>query len=569
MKNGNTPEFARHYVAGDADFGRWETAEPYFRELSERQIATLAQLEKWLMDLSELEACFDEEGTRREVAMTCQTDDAERMQRHLDFVENIRPKAEPWHQKLRRKFLAHASMLTLPRRRYEVLERSTRNAIEIYREENIPLLVEDTKLRTEYQQITGAMTCEYEGREQTLQQLARYQEEPNRPVREETWRLSADRYLKDAGQLDELYVKMVALRHQIAANAGLPDFRAYTFKAMERFDYTPADCVAFHDAIERVVVPAAKELAERRKRKLGLTTLRPWDMAVDPENRPPLRPFNTPEELVAGCSRVFQRVDAELGRIFEVLRERESLDLASRKGKAPGGYQATFSERRMPFIFMNAVGTEGDVRTLLHEGGHAFHTWACRHEPFIMYRGAPLEFAEVASMGMECLSLPFTDEFFREETARATQRHFEKIILFLPYMASIDALQHYVYTHVDAGIEAWKDHWQTLTRRFAAEVDWTGLEAYDRRSWQRKLHVYQAPFYYIEYGIAQLGALQVWRNAQADQAHAVAMYRNGLALGGARPLPELFQAAGCKFDFSEQTLRPLVDAVMEKIDSLS
>jgi len=568
MKNGNTPEFPRHYVATDADFGRWETAEPYFKELSERQIVTPQQLEQWLVDFSELEACFDEEGTRREVAMTCQTDDAERMQRYLDFVENVRPKAEPWHQKLRRKFVAHTSMLTLPRRRFEVMERSARNSIEIYRDENIPLLVEDTKLRTEYQQITGAMTCQYDGREQTLQQLARYQEEPDRQVREQTWRLAADRYVQDASQLDELYVKMVALRHKVALNAGLADFRAYAFKAMERFDYTPEHCLAFHDAIERVVVPAAKELAERRKRKLGLDALRPWDMAVDPENRPPLRPFQTPEELIAGCSRIFQRVEPDLGRVFDTLRDRESLDLASRKGKAPGGYQATFAERRLPFIFMNAVGTETDVRTLLHEGGHAFHTWACRNEPFIVYRGAPLEFGEVASMGMELLALPFTSEFFGDETGRATRRCFERIIAFLPYMASIDAFQHYVYTHVDAGIEDWKGYWESLTRRFASEVDWSELEAYDRRSWQRKLHVYQAPFYYIEYGIAQLGALQVWRNAQRDAAHAVAMYRNGLALGGSRPLPELFAAAGLKFDFSESTLRPLAGAVMEQIDSL-
>ncbi len=569
MKNGNTPEFPRQYVAVEADFGRWETAEPYFKELSERQIATPQQLEKWLIDTSELEACFDEEGIRREVAMTRQTDDPERMQRHLDFVENVRPKAEPWQQKLRRKFVAHANMLTLPRRRYEVLERSARNAIEIYRDENIPLIVEDHKLRTKYQQITGAMTCTYDGREQTLQQLARYQEEPDRPVREQTWRLAADRFLQDGPRLDEQYVKMVALRQQIAQNAGLPDFRAYAFKAMERFDYTPEHCLTFHEAIERVVVPAAKQLAERRKGKLGVASLRPWDMAVDPENRPPLRPFQTPEELIAGCSRVFHRVEPELGRTFDILRERESLDLESRKGKAPGGYQATFTERRLPFIFMNAVGTEGDVRTLLHEGGHAFHTWAYRQEPFYAYRGAPMEFCEVASMGMEMLALPYTGEFFGDETNRATRRFFEKIIAFLPYMASIDAFQHHVYTPVEAGIEEWKDHWQTLTRRFAPEVDWSGLEAYDRRSWQRKLHVYQAPFYYVEYGIAQLGALQVWRNALRDAAHAVAMYRNGLALGASRPLPELFAAAGLKFDFSESTLRPLVDAVMEKIDSLT
>jgi len=555
-------EFPRGFLAADADFGRWENAEPYYRELLERPVSSIAELEKWLIDVSELEAALDEEGTRRYTAMTCQTDDAERQQRYLYFIENVQPKAQPWQDKLRRKFVALAEQLRPPPRRYEVLERSLRNAIELYRDENIPLLTEDQKLKTEYQALTGAMTVQYAGQELTLQQLARYLEEPDRQVRERTWRLGSERFLQDAGRLDELYAKMVALRHQIALNAGCRDFREYAFRAFERFDYTPDDCLKFHAAIERVVVPAVQELARRRREKLGVATLRPWDLAVDPDGRPPLRPFRTEEELAAGCSRIFHRVDPELGRIFDTLRQRQSLDLGSRKGKAPGGYQATFAERRLPFIFMNAVGTETDVRTLLHEGGHAFHTWACRNEPFLAYRSAPLEFSEVASMGMECLALPHTVEFFGDQTERATRRFFEKIVTFFPFMACIDAFQHYVYTHVDAGIESWKDYWQTLTRRFQPEIDLSGLERHDRHGWQKKLHVYEVPFYYIEYGIAQLGALQVWKRSLEDYQQAVAFYRNGLALGGSRPLPELFAAAGLKFDFSEQTLRPLIDAAM-------
>ena len=558
-------EFPRRYVAAGADFGTWETAEPYFRELVDRPVATVAELERWLIDISELEGCFDEESTRRYTAMTCQTDDHERQQRFLDFIENVQPHAEPWHDKLRRKFVGLTETLSPPARRYEVLVRSMRNAIELYREENIPLLVENQKLSTEYQSITAAMTCTYDGREQTLQQMSRYLEEPDRKVREEVWRLTADRFLQDSEPLDRLYEKMVALRHKIAINAGCRDYREYMFKAMERFDYTPDDCLAFHDAIEKVCAPAIKRMAAERKQKLGLTSLRPWDMAVDPEGRPPLRPFKTDEELAAGCGKVFHQVDPELGKIFDTLRKRDVLDLGSRKGKAPGGYQVTFAERRLPFIFMNAVGLESDVRTLLHEGGHAFHTWACRNDPFIAYRSAPIEFSEVASMGMECLALPHTAAFFGAETDRATKRFFEKIVAFFPFMASIDAFQHYVYMHVDAGIEAWKDHWQSLTRRFSPELDLSGLERHDRHSWQKKLHIYEVPFYYVEYGIAQLGALQVWRNSLRDYGDAVAQYRNGLSLGGSRPLQELFAAAGCKFDFSENTLRPLIDAVMKQI----
>lgn len=563
-----TSEFPRQYLAADADFGTWSTAEGYYRELSERPIESLAELERWLRDWSELDAAFDQEGIARRIEMTRATDDPEHERRYLDFIENVLPHREPWHDRLRRKFVALAERFPLPTRRYEVLTRSMRNAIELFREENIPLLVENAKLVQQYQKITGAMTVRYNGRELTLPQLERFQEEPDRRVREETYRLAAERFLQDAPALDELYAKMVAVRDRIARNAGCADYREYAFRAMERFDYTPADCLAFHDAIEQVVLPAVGRLAEQRRRKLGVSTLRPWDLAVDPENRPPLRPFETDEQLAEGCRRIFARVDPELGRIFDQLRSRRLLDLGSRKGKAPGGYQETYEERREPFIFMNAVGTEGDVRTLLHEGGHAFHTWACRNEPLLAYRHAPIEFAEVASMGMELLALPHLEEFYGAEVNRARKRFLEGIVRFLPFMARVDAFQHWVYTHVAADVEQRKDYWQSLTRRFAPEVDWRGLEQYDRHSWQRKLHFFEVPFYYVEYGIAQLGALQVWLNAQRDYQHAVALYRNGLALGGSRPLPELFAAAGLKFDFSKQTLGPLIAAVMAEIERL-
>lgn len=558
-------EFPRKYLKPEADFGEWATAEPYFQELCERPIASQAALEQWLLDVSELEAAFEEEGSRRYTAMTCQTDDPERQQRFMHYVENVAPRAEPWRDRIRRKFVEHAGQFDLPKKRYEVLIRSARNTIELYREENIPLLVEDQKLKTEQQQITGAMTVPWDGEELTLQQLARYLEEPDRAVRERAWRLGAERFSKDFAALDAIYSKMVALRHQVATNAGCRDFRQYAFRAYERFDYTPEDCLAFHDAIEKVVLPAVQQLAAERRSNLKVPTLRPWDMAVDPEGRPPLRPFETDGQLADGCSRIFHRVDGELGQIFDTLRTRDQLDLASRKGKAPGGYQVNYAEQRVPFIFMNAVGTEGDVRTLLHEGGHAFHSWACRQEPLLAYRGAPIEFAEVASMGMECLALPHTDAFFGPDQDRATKRFFEKIVQFFPFMACIDAFQHHVYTHVEDGIEGWKDYWQQLTRRFAPEVDVSGLEHHNRHGWQKKLHIFEVPFYYVEYGIAQLGALQVWLNAQKDYAQAVAQYRHALSLGGSRPLPELFAAAGCRFDFSEKTLRPLIDAVMEKI----
>ena len=561
-------EFPRRYVAPDAVFDNWPAAEKYYKELAERPIMTVEQLEKWLIDFSEIDAAFDEVRVDRQIEMSRATNDLVRERRFLDFIENVFPCREPWHERLRQKFLAAIKRYSLPEIRYEVLERSIRNAVELFREANIPLMVENAKLSQHYQKITGAMSATYGGAELTLQQLARYQEEPARKVREETWRLGADRYLQDAAALDELYDDMVKLRHKMALNADCADYREFAFKAMERFDYKPEDCLAFHDAIENVVCPAVRRLANLRKQKLGIESLRPWDMRVDPDNRPPLRPFETTDRLIEGCGRIFHKVDPELGGVFDVLRERDMLDLDSRKGKAPGGYQETYTESRMPFIFMNAVGTESDVRTLLHEGGHAFHTWACRNDPLDAYRSYPIEFAEVASMGMEMLSLPYVDEFYGVESNRARKGFLEGVVRFFPYMACIDALQHWVYTHVDAAPEQRQDEWVRLTRRFMSHIDWSGLEQYDRCAWHRKLHLFEVPFYYVEYGIAQLGALQVWMNARKDRRQATALYRNGLALGGSRPLPELFEAAGLRFDFTEKTMKPLISAVMEEIERL-
>ncbi len=560
-----TREFPRRFLPESLALDTWAAAEPYYRELAERALASSADVERWLLDWSELDSAFDEEGVRRQILMTCATDDAERERSYIDFVENVRPPREPWHDQLRRRLSEVAEKFEMPAGRYQVLLRSVRNSNELFREQNIPLQVEDAKLAAHYQKLTGAMSVTFRGQEMTLQQAARFLEEPDRAVREETWRMAVDRFLKDADELNSLYDQMVRVRHQMARNADLPDYRAYAFRAMERFDYTPEHCRAFHDAIEAVVVPAVSRLADERRRKLGVETLRPWDTAVDPEQRPPLRPFENDEQLIGGCSRIFHHVHPELGDVFDTLRERGSLDLGSRRGKAPGGYQAQYDERRLPFIFMNAVGTESDVRTLLHEGGHAFHSWACRHDPLLAYRHYPIEFAEVASMGMECLSLPHLSEFYGLDTPRARKRFFREIVGFFPFMARVDAFQHWVYTHVDATPDARNDEWERLSRRFSPHLDHSGIERAERHSWHRKLHFFEAPFYYIEYGIAQLGALQVWMNSRQDYAEAVAHYRNGLAQGGSRPLPELFAAAGLRFDFSEATLRPLVDAVMEEI----
>jgi len=355
----------------------------------------------------------------------------------------------------------------------------------------------------------------------------------------------------------------------MAQNAGCLDYRAYAFKAKLRFDYTPQDCLAFHEAIERAVVPAMRELQRERKAALGVEPVRPWDLAVDVRGRPPLKPFETPGELCAKASRVFHRVDPALGADFDEMARCGYFDLESRKGKAPGGYQATYEEARHPFIFMNAVGVQRDVRTLIHEGGHAFHCVAARNDPLLAYRSSPIEFAEVASMGMEMLSLDVIDEFYQgDNLARARRAQLEGVIALFPWVATVDAFQHWLYTNPQHSRDERREHWLELHQRFGGIADYSGYEDALAWAWQRQLHLYEVPFYYVEYGIAQLGALQVWRNAMAGRSEATRMYRQALALGGSRPLPELFAAAGARFDFSQGTLAPLVGLIQRELAML-
>jgi oligoendopeptidase F len=441
----------------------------------------------------------------------------------------------------------------------------------LFREANIPRETELAELEQQYQKTIGAMTVFFQGEERTLLRMAPFLEENERALRQTAWEVVAERRLADRAALDDLFDRMTALRVEIAREAEFENFVAYAFRLRERFDYGVPDTIRFHEAVERVVVPLAAELQEERRRALGVQTLRPWDLAVDPLGRPPLRPFppDDVEALAAGTESIFAGVDGELGRQFAYLRAHGLLDLANRKGKAPGGYQTTLEDDRLPFIFMNAVGLDGDVRTLLHEGGHAFHALASRGEALAAYRESPIEFCEVASMAMELLGARNLDRFYNTTDAKRSYRQLlEGIVLILPWIATVDAFQHWIYNHPGHSRDERCAAWTDLLDRFGGRIDWTGFQNTKAHSWHRQLHIFLYPFYYIEYGIAQLGALQVWRRALADRAGAVADYRKALGLGGARPLPELFAAAGIRFAFDEETLTPLIEAVRAELERL-
>jgi oligoendopeptidase F len=560
---------AGSFVPADLDATKWSSLEPLYRALLERELKCAGCLEQLLLDRSDLDAAASEARTNLFIRMTCHTDDPQTKAAYLDFVEHVDPELRQVSFDLDRKIAGSPHAADLDRERHGVLLRDLKADVEIFRPENIPLQTEDTKLDQQYDETCGAMTVEFQDEERTLPQMAKFLEETDRVLREAAWRAIWERRQRDEERLHEIFERMVELRAQIARNAGYDSFRDYMFKARHRFDYSPADCVAFHDAVAEVCVPLMRRLNAERAEALRVDPLRSWDLAVDVQGRPPLRPFQDGEELVDRTARLFRCLDPELHTLFGTLRGGGCLDLESRKGKAPGGYQAHRDRSKQPFIFMNAVGLHGDLDTMIHEAGHAFHAILCDGEPLLHYRHPPIEFAEVASMSMELLAFPHLGVFYDEaDAARAKRQRLEEIATLLPWIATIDAFQHWIYEHPGHDRDERTAQWRQLRERFGPDVSWEGLEHYLDISWQRQGHLYGVPFYYIEYGIAQLGALQLWLISRDDPARALASYKRALSLGGSRPLPELFAAAELQFDFGPTTMRRLVDEVQDELSRL-
>jgi len=544
----------------------WPQIEPHYRDLAAR-LPTAASVPEWLSGWSRLGEAVNEMYSRLWVATTVDTADEEAGRRFDAYLDEIFPAAQAADYGLKMKLISSG----LEAGGFEVPLRNMRAEAEMFREANLPLLAEEKKLSTTFDKIVGAQTVTWDGKEVTLQQLQPVFLDSDRAKRERAWRLSMERRLADREAINALWQKFLHVRTHIATNSGFGgDYRAYRWKQLLRFDYTPADCETFRRAIEHVAIPAAMRITERRRRRLGVDSLRPWDLNVDPLSRPPLRPFETIGELESKTSAIFHRVDAQFGAHFDTMAREGLLDLDNRKNKAGGGYCTEFAAARRPFIFMNAVGVHDDAQTLLHEGGHAFHVFESARLPYLQQRQVGLEFAEVASMGMELLAAPYLGLehggfYGAADAARARVEHLENAILFWPYMAVVDAFQHWVYEHPGDALDPAQcdSQWASLWTRFMHGVDWSGLDDVLITGWQRKGHIHQDPFYYVEYGLAQLGAVQVWRNALKDQAGSVARYRRALSLGGTQPLPTLYEMAGAKFAFDAGTLQEAV-ALMEQ-----
>lgn len=561
----------RHFLPEDFAILNWENLAPYFSNLEERVISSVTELEQWLKDASELEAVISEDACWRQIRMTCDTENKELEESFNFFMMEIQPKIQPYSDKLNKKLVNCPFTSELDPEKYFTYLRNVKKNIDLFREENISITAELNVMQQQFGMISGKMTIEVNGQEYTLQQAAKFLEDADRGLRESVYRKINDRRLQDKEALNELFSSLLQKRHQVALNAGFANFRDYRFLELGRFDYKKEDCYQFHEAVKLHVMPLVNQLYASKKQKLGLKDFRPWDIEAEPAGTQPLRPFQTGTELTEKTILCFNQMQPFFGDCLAKMREMGQLDLESRKGKAPGGYNCPLAETGAPFIFMNAAGTLDDVTTMVHEGGHAIHSFLSHELELNGFKEYPTEIAEVASMSMELFSMDHWQVFFqeKEELKRAKEQQLERVITIFPWIATIDKFQHWVYENPGHTVTERAEKWLAILNEFSSpEIDFSGLDGYRMYSWHRQLHLYEVPFYYIEYGIAQLGAIGLWKQFKQNPENAVNNYVNALRLGGTKTLPELFKRAGLQFDFSPEAIKELMEFVKTELDTL-
>ncbi|HUM97086.1 MAG TPA: M3 family oligoendopeptidase [Chitinophagaceae bacterium] len=560
----------RHYLPVDFEIKDWEGLLPFFQELEEREIESVTALEQWLKDASELEAAISEEVCWRQIKMTCDTENKDLEASFTYFMMEIQPKMQPYSDRLNKKLLDSPFINELDTNKYFTYLRNVKKNIDLFEEKNIPLIAELNVLQQQFGVIAGKMTVNVNGQEYTLQQAARFLEDPDRNLREEVYHKINKRRLEDKVALNELFSTLLAKRNEVALNAGFKSYTEFRFLELGRFDYTPEDCFQFHEAVKVHVMPLVNELYEAKKKKLGLDTLRPWDIDAEPKGVKPLHPFESGTELTEKAINCFNQLKPFFGDCLQKMKTLGHLDLDSRKGKAPGGYNCPLAESGAPFIFMNAAGQLDDVTTMVHEGGHAIHSFLSHPLELNGFKDYPMEIAEVASMSMELFSMEYWNVFFKtpEELHRAKEQQLERVITIFPWIAIIDKFQHWIYKNPNHSVAERANAWIEISDEFTSPVlNYDGLDDYRSYGWQRQLHLYEVPFYYIEYGIAQLGAIGMWQQFKKDKEAALNHYINALSLGATTTLPKLFNAAGLEFNFSPEYISKLMRFVKSEMEA--
>ena len=568
----NITKLPRHFIPTNFEVTNWQSIEPFFKALLDTEINTTAALQSWMQQVSELEAVINEDACWRQIKMTCNTNDKTLEAAFNYFCTHIQPFIQPYADALNKKLVNHHLAATLDTTTYFTYLRSIKKSIDLFREENIPLQAQLAVMQQQFGVISGAMMVSIDGQEFTLQQAAAFLENPDRTIRESVYKKIQERRLQDKDALTELFNKLTSIRNEIAANAGFANYTDYRFKELGRFDYTQQDCYSFHDAVKQHVVPLVKKIYQKKKLALGVATLRPWDLDAPVAGIAPLHPFANSGELIQKTIDCFTKLRPFFGECLAKMNELKHLDVESRMGKAPGGYNCPLPESGAPFIFMNAAGQMTDVITMVHEGGHAIHSFLAHPLALTGFKEYPMEIAEVASMAMELFSMEHWDVFFNNtaDLIRAKEHQLERVITLFPWIAIIDKFQHWIYNNQQHTNEQRTQAWVQILAEFSdGEVDYTGLENYRSHAWLRQLHLFEVPFYYIEYGIAQLGAIGLWQQFKNNQQQALDNYCNALALGGTATLPVLYNTAGLSFNFSSATIQSLMQFVQVELDKVS
>jgi oligoendopeptidase F len=565
-RNKTRNHLSHHFKVTD-----WENLKLYYDELIKRPIQAASDLSKWITDRNELDQVVEEELRWRYIRTTCNTSDEALSAEYEYFIREIEPKVKPYTHDFNIKLLNSESLDDIIDEEFEIYLRQVRTDVELYNEKNIALSMEVQLLNEHYTEINGAMTINVKGEELTFQQAGKLLQSNDRSQREDIYRKMVKRRLQDTAKLDGIFSKQLALRHKMAQNCGYANYRDFRFREMGRHDYTVEDCFTFHESIATEVVPEHNALYVELKKNLGIDPLRPWDMDIIPGQEKPLKPFDDADELIAKTVICFTRLNPYFGECLKVMNESRHMDIESRKGKAPGGYNCQLPETGMPFIFMNAAGIASDVTTMVHEGGHAVHSFLTRHLPLYQYRECPSEVAELASMTMELFSMRHWDVFYDNDNDlnKARIRQLEKIVHLFPWVATVDHFQHWVYTHPHHTTNEREAAWMNIHDKYSASVvDWSGLEEVKLHQWHRQLHIFEIPFYYIEYAMAQLGAIAMWKEFKKDERKALKNYHKALSLGYTKPIKEIYVTAGIHFDFSATYVKELIQFLKEELDEL-
>jgi oligoendopeptidase F len=536
------------------------------------QIGSAEDLNTFLSDQKRLYEQVEEKMMKHYIAFQCQSDDEENKRKYEFDQQQIKPLYKKYQSLLDEKVLESPFLSDLPDSEYGEFKKKLRVQFALFQEANLEIEKQEDALVNQYFEIAGSLTSIWEGEEVTLSELYAHASDPNRDKRQKAWEAIYTPILKEEEKVQKILDELIQLRVKKAENAGLPSFTDYMFKKYNRFDYTPEDCHQLAESIREHVLPLTLQLEKEHKKELDVEVYRPWDVTGVAASKKPLKPVDSAEELINKSAKVLGELHPSFGSLVHEMNDKGLLDLTSRKGKTQGGFCESLPETGLSFIFMNLSNTDSDLIVFMHEMGHGIHDMLKRDQEVYANKQIPMESAELASMSMELMTADRWNEFYKteEELKRAKKEHLKSAVMLLPYIMVVDQFQHWLYKNPNHSWEERNKKFGEIKERYDATiVQWDGYEDWKEKNWLKILHIFEVPFYFIEYAIAQLGAIQLYKQYKENPEKTIEKYIEALKLGSSKSLPEVYEAAGVKFDFSSTTIAELMEFVAKELDLLT